>query len=85
MSLSRSVTPPEASQSGVPVAADSPLLVAGANGLSVESGTVDERVLFEGYLYKVPPLKKSLLMVVSTAIVLPYRRLHNDILVIQTQ
>ena len=70
MSLSRSVTPPEASQSGSSIAGDSPQLVpGGTNGYSAESGPVDERVLFEGYLYKVPPLKKSLLMVVSTEII----------------
>ncbi len=67
MSLTRSVSPPEASQLGSrSQAAESPVSTA-AGAAAV--GSTDDRVLFEGYLFKVPPLRKSLLMAVSTVFI----------------
>ena len=66
MSHSRSSSPPESSLGAAHAASESPVY-SGVAQHSAEGGPMEEQVLFEGYLYKVPPLKKSLLMVVSAA------------------
>lgn len=57
----RSISPLDSPLDGSPTASDSPTFC------SAENGGVEEQILYEGYLYKIPPLKKSLLMVVSLA------------------
>lgn len=54
----RSISPLDSPLAGSPTTSDSPTFCSAENG-------GEEQVLFEGYLYKIPPLKKSLLMVVS--------------------
>ena len=54
----RSISPLDSPIAGSPTASDSPTFCLAENG-------GDEQIIFEGYLYKIPPLKKSLLMVVS--------------------